>query len=152
MSQVDLGDARLNKRLVKIVEALSAQPDASVPQASEDWAATKATYAFWRSERIRFEDIIEAHQISTLSRVKEHNLVLAIQDPSDFSFTDHPSKTPAKGFGAISTQSYVRGLKVHSILGISTQGVPLGLLHQQVWTREIKQKGKAKIRRQLQIR
>ncbi len=46
----------------------------------------------------------------------------------------------------------MRGLKVHSILGISTQGVPLGLLHQQVWTRDIKQKGKAKIRRQLQIR
>ncbi len=36
LKYADLGDARLNKRLVSIVENLAAQPDASVPQASGD--------------------------------------------------------------------------------------------------------------------
>lgn len=44
------------------------------------------------------------------------------------------------------------GLKVHSILGTTSEGVPLGLLHQQVWARDPKQKGKAKSRRQRQLK
>ena len=57
-----LPDKRLNQRLIKIVENLAQQPHASVPQASGDWANTKATYNFWKSSRIEAEDIIEAHQ------------------------------------------------------------------------------------------
>ena len=34
------------------------------------------------------------------------------------------------------SQKYVRGLKVHSIMASTTQGVPLGILDQQIWTRE----------------
>ena len=44
-----LPDKRLNQRLIKIVENLAQQPHASVPQASGDWANTKATYNFWKS-------------------------------------------------------------------------------------------------------
>jgi hypothetical protein len=57
-----LPDKRLNQRLIKIVENLTQQPDASIPQASGDWASTKATYNFWKSERIEAREIIEAHQ------------------------------------------------------------------------------------------
>ena len=49
----ELGDARLNKRLAKIVEDLAGQPEASVPQACGGWAATKGTYRFWDSRAIR---------------------------------------------------------------------------------------------------
>ncbi len=49
LSGVDLGDVRRNKRLIKIVEDLAAQPDSSVPQASGNMAATKAAYNFWKS-------------------------------------------------------------------------------------------------------
>ncbi len=47
-----LPDKRLNQRLIKIVENLAQQPQASIPQASGDWASTKATYNFWQSQRI----------------------------------------------------------------------------------------------------
>lgn len=39
LQQADLGDARRNKRLVRIVEDLAAQPASSVPQACGDIAA-----------------------------------------------------------------------------------------------------------------
>ncbi len=42
VGQAQLGDRRLSKRLVRIVTDLSDHPEASVPQASGDWAATKA--------------------------------------------------------------------------------------------------------------
>jgi hypothetical protein len=147
LKYADLGDARLNKRLIKIVENLAAQPQASITQASSSWAQTKATYAFWRSERIEATAIIEAHQTSATARAKQHEMILAIQDTTDLNFTHHKSKTPAQGFGAISAQDYLLGLKVHSVFGVTTQGVPLGVLHQQVWSRDPKQTGKAKKRR-----
>ena len=43
----DLGDKRLNRRLIDIVETLSAKPTVSVPQACGTWAKTKAVYRFW---------------------------------------------------------------------------------------------------------
>ncbi len=42
----------MNKRLVKLVDDLLAKPEASVPQASGDWAATKAAYRFWDNPRV----------------------------------------------------------------------------------------------------
>jgi len=141
----NLGDARRNKRLVKIVEDLAAQPNESVPTACGNWAATKATYNLWKSPRIKPDDIRFSHQMSTVERSKEHSVVLAIQDTTDLNFTHHPSK---KGMGPISSKPMVTGLKVHSVLAVSTLGVPLGVLHQQVWARNPQEVGKRHTRRQ----
>jgi Transposase DNA-binding len=105
-----LPDKRLNRRLIKIVENLAKQP-----HASGDWANTKATYNFWKSKRIEFEDIIEAHQKQTAQRASKEKTILAIQDTSDFNFTHHQAKTWKQGFGMTCSQKYVRGLKVHSL-------------------------------------
>lgn len=110
----NLGDARRNQRLVKIVEDLAAQPNESVPTACGNWAATKATYNLWKSPRIKPDDIRLSHQISTVERSKEHSVVLAIQDTTDLNFTHHPSK---KGMGPIGSQPMVTGLKVHERVG-----------------------------------
>ena len=138
LKYASLPDKRLNKRLIKIVENLARQPHASIPQASGDWANTKATYNFWKSKRIKSEEIIEAHRKRTAERVSEEKIILAIQDTSDFNFTHHQSKTEEQGFGMTCAQKYVRGLKVHSIMASTTQGVPLGILGQQIWTRPVK--------------
>ncbi len=132
----------MNKRLIKIVENLAKQPHATVPQASGDWANTKATYNFWQSKRFESEDIIDAHQKQSAQRASAEKIVLAIQDTSDFNFTHHPGKIWDKGFGMTCSQKYVRGLKVHSIMVSTTQGVPLGILDQQIWTRNPKSKKK----------
>lgn len=133
-----LPDQRLSKRLIKVVENLARQPHASIPQASGDWANTKATYNLWKSARIEAEDIIEGHRKSTVQRASEQKIVLAIQDTSDFNFTHHQAKTERQGFGMTCAQKYVRGLKVHSLMASTTQGVPLGILEQQIWTRAVK--------------
>jgi hypothetical protein len=58
LKQANLADKRLNKRLITIVENLASKPSASVPQASGDWANTKATYNFWDSDS-GFDDSAE---------------------------------------------------------------------------------------------
>src|SRR3989304_1227595 len=147
LKTVRMGDARLNKRLGTGGGGLSAQPPASVPQAGGNWPATKATYRFWDSERVTPEAIRAAHRDATVGRLASRSRVLAIQDPSEFDFSHHPGPT---GLGPIGVPSRV-GLKLHSALAVSLEGVPLGIVHQQVWVRDPEDVGKAKRRRQLAI-
>lgn len=137
---VKLGDARLEKRLVGMVEALAAQPTASVPQAMGEWAATKAAYNFWDSELVEAQAIRAAHRQRTIERIREHRTVLVAQDTTDLRFVRRGSGDERLG------------LKVHSALCVSLEGVPLGIVHQQEWVRKPEDTGKAKRRRQLETK
>ena len=139
----DLGDARWNRRLINLVAALADQPTSSVPEACGDWAAAKGAYRFWSSDQVSVAAIQEAHGRSTVERVKEHEWVLAIQDTTSLDFTDHPA---TQGMGTLDHPA-CRGLKVHSVLMASTQGVPLGIIHQEVWSRDPATLGKKHQRR-----
>jgi hypothetical protein len=132
LKTASLGDKRRNRRLIKIVEDLSAMPHASVTQAARDEAAVQGTYEFWGNVRVKANDILAAHRDSTLSRVEEQQIVLAVQDTTELDFSSQPSKL---GLGALSKKD-AQGLKVHSVLCVSPKGVPLGVLHQKVWARE----------------
>lgn len=44
---IELGDQRLNERLGRIVERVSAAPTSSLPQACGAWHETKAAYRFF---------------------------------------------------------------------------------------------------------
>jgi hypothetical protein len=138
LQYAQLGDVRRKKRLIRIVSDLAAQPNASVPQASGDLAATQAAYEFWKSPYVKPEAITSAHQSSTVERVKKESVVIAIQDTTELNFTHHPA---TQGMGYLDhAKSY--GLKVHSVFCTTGNGVPLGVLHQQVWARDMALLGK----------
>lgn len=138
LQYAELGDVRRKKRLIRIVSDLAAQPNSSVPQASGNLAATQAAYEFWKSPYIKPEAIASAHQKSTLERVKQYPVVIAIQDTTELNFTHHPAK---RGMGYLDNAK-ARGLKVHSVFCSTDKGVPLGVLDQQVWARDMAQLGK----------
>ncbi|EGJ29100.1 hypothetical protein LYNGBM3L_66300 [Moorena producens 3L] len=138
LQDAELGDVRRKKRLMRIVSDLAAQPNASVPQASGNLAATQAAYEFWKSPYIKPEAIASAHQRRTLERVKLESIVIAIQDTTELNFTHHPAK---RGMGYLDNAK-ARGLKIHSVFCSTSNGVPLGVLHQQVWARDIALVGK----------
>lgn len=135
---LDLGDARLEERAVQLVDALAARPEASVPQATVSWAATKAAYRFWDNDRVDPQDLYDAQRDSLLTRLPAPGPLLALQDTTDLNFTAHP-RTRGLGYLGRATQ---HGLWVHSALLADADGVPLGLLHQHVWTRDPAELGK----------
>jgi hypothetical protein len=145
LATANFGDARLRDRLIRMVSDLAAQPQASVPHACGDWAATQGAYDFWDSPRVTPEAIFAAHRDSTLARLAGQRQVLVIQDTTDLDLSAHPKTT---GLGPLDHPRQ-RGLKVHSVLLASGQGVPLGLIHQQVWARDPATTGKSQQRRQL---
>jgi hypothetical protein len=143
LRQLDLGDQRLNRRLRTLVETLAARPQASVPQATGSWAAAKAAYRFWDNDAVQPDALRKAHCQATLERLPAEGPILAIQDSTDFDFTSHPS---TRDLGYLGHPQHF-GLWLHSVLCADSDGVPLGLLHQQVWTRDPVHLGKRKTRR-----
>lgn len=138
LATVRLGDARLTKRLFRIVSDKLATPTASIPQASRTWAATKATYNFFASAQVAADAIRAAHLDATCLRLAGQDTVVVLQDTTEFDYTSHPATT---GLGHLDHSKH-QGLKVHSALAASPAGVPLGLVHQAVWTRDAATKGK----------
>ncbi len=138
LATANLGDARLRKRLIRIVTDKLAKPTASIPQASGDWAATKATYRFFASNQVHAAAIRAAHRDATVQRVLHHPTILVLQDTTELDYTGHPATS---GLGHLDN-THCQGLKVHSGLAATLDGVPLGLLHQAVWTRDPATKGK----------
>lgn len=140
MTSPDLGDARLNKRLVTLLEQLTAQPTQSLPQACGTWAATKAAYRFMDAAKVTPQGIRDAHHHAVVERGRRLEWTLLLQDTTDLDFTAHPH---TEGLGLLGAR-HAQGLKVHSGLLVSDTGVPLGLLLQSVWTRSPEDRGKSR--------
>jgi hypothetical protein len=138
----DLGDQRLNDRLQRLVTALADKPTASVPDALGDWGQTKAAYRFWDNDRVDPDAIRDAHCQATLARLPSDGVVLAIQDTTALSFTHHKA---VQGLGYL-TKRHQRGLLVHSLLAVTEDGVPLGVVQQQVWSRAQRRFGRRRTR------
>jgi len=147
-SEVNLGDKRLNQRLITLCHKFSDAPECPINQACEDWAETKAAYRFFQNEKLDNSAIMASHREKTAKRAEAHGTVLAIQDTSYFNYTSHPN---TKGLGQISLKKgknvaeiYSRGLVMHACLAVTTEGLPLGLLSQKIVARKDSSKeGKA---------
>jgi hypothetical protein len=134
LSEIALGDQRLNWRLLDSASKLSARPSVSINQACEDWADTKATYRLFANEKTTHEKILAPHQQRTKERMAGQTRCLVIQDTTLLDYSHHPSKA---GMGPIgTTEQNLRGMVMHSALALTLQGLPLGVLSQQIWSRE----------------
>lgn len=138
LQQVDLGDQRLNKRLIRMVDTLASAPGASVPEAFQHWSQIKAAYRFWDCEHVTSHAILEPHRARTTERAAGHKRILAIQDTTALDFSSHRQTT---GLGYLYTEAGY-GMFLHSTLASTTEGLPLGLLDQHYWARPAEDFGK----------
>lgn len=127
-----LGDSRRVERAIRLLQAWSEQPEPSIPLASGGAAEVKAAYRFLENDAILPAALIEAHAEATAERVRGQPEVWVAQDTTALNFTAHPA---TQGLGPLDS-IYTRGLKVHSALVFTPEGIPLGLVHQQVWARD----------------
>ncbi len=138
-----LPDIRLERRFETIVGKLVAQPEASIPQAMGSWGQSKAAYRFFASDFVTAEGIRAGCAKSCIERAKRHSTVLIIQDTTSLDFTGH---LKTKGLGYLETPKRM-GLFVHTALAATTEGVPLGILAQDTWARDLEEYGKKHDRR-----
>src|SRR5215210_463348 len=132
METLDLGDPRRNQRVKRMIAQFSANPEASIPKASGNQADTKAAYRALGSDEISAEEIRLAHARATVERMRGLQRVLVLQDTTALSFNTCPE---IEGLGPVG-KAGTHGLLVHSALAVTPEGLPLGIVYQEVWARE----------------
>lgn len=129
----DFGDQRLDRRLVMIVEELGAQPNRSIPAATDGRAEMEAAYRFFDNDKVSPEKILAPHVAATIERIRQCPTVLLVQDTTELDLT-RPS-CQVHGAGPIDSESR-RGALHHPLIALTIDGVPLGTAWQKNWARE----------------
>ncbi|MFZ9596083.1 MAG: IS4 family transposase [Bdellovibrionia bacterium] len=139
LSEVRFGDQRLDERLLKVGEKLLEKPSLSLNRGQGDWAASKAAYRFFENDKVEVEPLLQVHVSRTRDRINESGrTILAIQDTTTFDYSNFES---TEGLSEIYRNERTwegseggQGLLVHSTFAVTTDGLPLGLLDQNIFT------------------
>jgi hypothetical protein len=130
-----LGDKRLSSRLVEIGKKQAMNPGSSYSGAvGGNWAEVKAYYRFIEQSddsAVSSENILLPHREQTIRRMKAENIVLCIQDGSDLNFNNLDRCEGLGVIGSNQTGAQSRGLHMHSMLAVTTEGLPLGVLRSE---------------------
>jgi Transposase DNA-binding/Transposase DDE domain len=129
-----LGDVRLEKRLMRVVDALSRRPDVGFPRAMPEKAELEAFYRFIESDRVEFEAVLASHKQTTIERMAVHQEVVVVHDTTEFRFT-----TARADLGRLRKdgERAKRGFLTHFALAVSADDHrdPLGVIGAWPWMR-----------------
>ncbi len=134
---IDLGDKRLNKRSVKLIETLAADPQASINAACDGWSDTIAAYRFFDNEAVKPNQILQPHIDATKRRMSEHDVILIVQDTTEFDFTPHPPED-ARCLNNVSRL----GFYDQTHLAVTPEGLSLGVVGAEQFDRAAESLGK----------
>ncbi len=143
---IELGDKRLNRRSVKIIEAMAANPEASVNSACGGWGDTIAAYRFFDNQAVEPSAILQPHVDATKQRAKEHPVVLIAQDTTELDFSLHPPDDA----GCLNKEDRF-GFYDHTHLAVTPDRLCLGVVGDEQFDRAPESLGKTKERKKLPI-
>jgi hypothetical protein len=133
MRSVDLKDARLNKRLAKLLSDLGGRPTLSIPAACGGHTEMTAAYRFFDNDKASFAGILAPHRDATLLRAQNESVVLLVPDTTEIDLT-RPAQQ-VTGAGPLATAARC-GLHLHAMEAFTPDGTPLGEVWSHVWTRD----------------
>lgn len=142
---LELGDKRREKRFVKIVEQLVNNPQRNICDRCYSWPDIKGTYRFLSNNNIKESALMDGISQATRERSLQKELILCLQDTTNIAFD-----SSADGLGYLD-HGMGTGVMAHNILAVDDQGCPVGILHQNIWERDLSQRGKAKNRKERDI-
>ena len=132
---VNINDKRLKKRLISLSERFAEAPEDSINKCCNGWSETKAAYRFFQNDSVSVKEITESHAKASVKRASEYDRVLVIQDTTYMSYKHHPK---TKGLCVISKDRNgkdINGIIMHTAMTVSTEGLPLGVIDQQIYSR-----------------
>ncbi len=129
---IDLGDERLNRRTRRLLEKFGNNPTASIPAACGGWDEIKAAYRLLSNKKVDGQKILEPHYACTEERMREHPIVLCIQDTTELDYT---GKNDIEGLGPLNYENR-QGLYLHPTLAVTPDLLCLGVLDAWEFTRK----------------
>ena len=133
MAQAKIGDERSRANLIKLCATLAAQPGIAFSRACQE-GGRKAAHRLFRQPGSTPLSLLQGHILQTALRCQEFAapLVLAASDSTSMDYSTHKA---TRGLGPITTCVKTQGFHTHSVMALTTEGLPLGLLHQEHWVR-----------------
>ena len=132
LADINLGDARLNRRARRVLQRLGEKPTLSIPSACGGWKETRAAYRLFDHAAVSAETVLAPHHACTIARIRAHPRVLCLQDTSELDYT---GKSDIQGLGPLNYETR-HGLYLHPTLAVTPDRLALGLLHVHSWVRE----------------
>ena len=133
VKDADLGDKRLNERMVQILDQLGSHPTASIPAACGGCAEMVAAYRFFDNEKVSFEKVLQPHIEATYTRMAQQSVVILAQDTTEIDLT-RPNEQVV-GAGPLDDGARF-GALLHPLIGFTADGTPLGIVYAETWTRD----------------
>ena len=138
--QAPLGDRRLSRRLVSIAAVKALDPAEPFTECANGKTAQMQGYHRFIEhpdrDAVSMETILQPHRQRTIKRMRNEPRVLC---PQDTTVLDYSSLRFCNGLGptgANQSGTKGRGLRLHSTLALTTEGLPLGILNSECVARE----------------
>ena len=131
-----LGHLDASERLVRIAQAKARNPSAPYTECfAGNRHDLKAYYRFINRPHPRMTPagILSGHRHETIRRIKAHRRVLAVRDTTDLDFSERLHCNDLGDIGKNQTGTVSHGLKMHSLLPLSENGLPLGVLGTNIY-------------------
>lgn len=134
----ELGDERLDRRLVKVAETVAAYPARSFPKLCSTDGELEGLYRLLGNERVVWQKVLAPHVEQTARRCRDAGRVFVLHDTTEFAFKTADGARRDLGY----LQRGHRGFKGHMALAVTDDehALPLGLLGLEPIVRE-KSKG-----------
>lgn len=132
MGGVQLGDARLARRMSRIVAAVAAQPSASFPKCFLDSADLEGFYRFVNNRRVTHAELLQPHYEATAARAAAYPEVRLISDTTEAQF-DGAARRGLGPLRGASSQGFLAHVTL--VVGPGEERLPLGTLGLLPWTR-----------------
>ena len=94
----------------------------SIPQACDNWSEACAAYRFPGNDEVSWESILAPHRERTRERMREHLVVLCIQDTTELDFNGQETD----GLGPLNYEAR-RGMYLHPTYAVTPGREPLGV-------------------------
>jgi len=133
LKTIDLGDTRLNSRIVSLLITLSSNVQASIATACKNIAETKAAYRLFSNPKTNMEKVMTPHRDSTLERIAQEKVVVIAQDTTQLDFT---GKRTAKHLGKL-CKDFRPGWFFHPSVAFTLEKVCLGVVGYKIWSRDL---------------
>ncbi len=132
--EIEFSDKRIKNRFFKIMDAFSSTPGSSVLSACGSQEQEKATYRFFANHTLSYEALLSSISKATIEKMLQlpNEKILLLQDTTTVSFG---KRKGIKGMGYY-CDSEQKGMLVHSCIAVTQEGLPLGLVFQESFTRK----------------
>ena len=137
----NLGHQDRNTRLIKSAETICMRPHYSANVAFQgDPSGSKGWYRFiaTNQEKVSFDSILSGPMECTCRYMMSQDTVLIAQDDTKLNFTSKPQIAGMGSIGTNQTNAETSGCILHTLMAITTEGIPLGIVKSTCFTRHNK--------------